>query len=785
MTDDGAQSAIIGDPLAGLRAAREDWSGGAVLDDRLAALEGSLGRSFLLDQPNVAGMGVAAWGLSTFEPSIGRAESATRRMLGGRGPLADLLGEDEVPRDTRDDPQALSRGADLIDAIETLDGMAAGLDDAPLEVVEQIERLRRDVDRRLLEEARLSPALRAHLAEAPDRRGLAARLRRAGRFDPAEGDGQGAGPDEVPDDGSLSTVRLPASADAPYADYTAALDAAVAREPAPDGALKTLRGQIRRAADRALQTRPDSAAGRRAAERARRLMAREVALTGGALGDGETAALRRALMQRETAHPRPEPPTGPGVAPGPGLPEVPIMSSRGEKARVVGYLAAGEATASLGESKGFVKVPAPGRARPGWVRADLLRAFEAQAAAEGLHWPPGGPAEAGGPGGGAGGRPSVDLARLAVLVARETGRPLQELMAELARPIAPETPPKTQKAQKTRRARGSAARAPQAAAGPPISIGRVQIDGLGGADAGHAAAALQTALSTLPAVLDARLRGDPERLARLRRDGGRQGELAVPLRIPAGGDPRVRGRVLAETLADALIASGARRVETLRVGVEAVADRADPAALFDQIVRGDEDGVAETLADERKSLDGTVRTRLARFFGHDFKDVMLFAGPMAGVLARSIQAEAFTHGKQVFFDPASFRPGSATGEALLAHELTHTRQEDDRDVRQKEAEAMITEAAYLDWLQPGGAPLAFDEFDAVTLPDAAAATAVAGGMMRARKGRQTMGAESGPRLDTARMEERVQQVLAVVRAKLEEEAELDAQRTGRLGGSGG
>ncbi len=780
MADDRELPPIALDPLAGLRAARASWSGGEALDATLDALEGPLGQSFLLDQPNVAGMGVAAWGLSTFEPAIGDPEAAARRMVGRRGPLSDLLGpEDEAARDSRDDPDALTRGADLLDALQTLDAAAEQLDPrAPLEVHERVDGLRRAVQRRLTEEARLSPTLRHHLRGEPDRATLARRLR-GGTVPQA--------PDE-PTPELPRVLRPPRPApEAPYADYTAALDAAVAREPEAEAAgLAPLRAEIRRAAQAAVEADPESAGGRRAVERARRLMAREVDLSGGALGTAagrEIAELRRALVGRPSTHARPTAPEAGGVQPAEGLPEIPIMSSRGPKARVVGFLAAGEATEALDREPGFVRVPAPGRKRPGWVRADLLRDFEAQAAAEGLIWPGplGAPGVPGPAAPGTGGRPSPDLARLAALVARETGRPLDELMAELARPLAPATPQAPEAPKPGRRkARGAAARsAPDG--GAPISVGRVQIDGLDGAEAPQAAAVLQAALSALPAVLDARLRGDPERVARLRREGGRQGELSVPLRVAGGGDPQARGRVIADQLADALIRSGARRIETLRLGVEVTADRLDPAALFDQLSRGESDAVAETLAGERKTLDGTVQGRLARFFGHDFKDVMLFAGPMAAVLARAIQAEAFTHGKQIFFDPARFRPDSARGEALLAHELTHTRQADDRDVRIKEAEAMIAEAAYLDWLQPGGAPLAFDApEDLINLPEAAAASEVTGGALRARKGHTTMAGEGGARLEKSRMEERIEQVLEVVRRKLRQNEDWDAQRIGKV-----
>ncbi len=212
-------------------------------------------------------------------------------------------------------------------------------------------------------------------------------------------------------------------------------------------------------------------------------------------------------------------------------------------------------------------------------------------------------------------------------------------------------------------------------------------------------------------------------------------------------------------------------------------DRELPAqeTLIERIARGDADAVAGLLRDERRTLDGAMRDRLAGFFGHDFADVLVFAGPMAGALARSIHAEAFTHGKMVFFDPKHFRLDTAQGEALVAHELAHTRQEDDRDVRVKEAEALATEAAYLDWIQPGGAPLAEESPLDPIRPGAAAAADVRDGVLRATAERKGQGSASeGPRAKVAEHEAKVKQVLRRVRELLDSDHDLEGQRVGRI-----
>lgn len=767
------------DPLAALRAAGEGWSGpGAdALGEVIDGLEGPLGRSYLLGQPNVAGMGVAAWGLSLSAINPPSPERAARRMV-GKGMLGDFLGpdEDEDEAARLDDPGALGRGADLVDALQRLQAAAVAAAEAPPPVRAQIDTLRRDLHRRLRAEARLSPALRRRLdALDPDDPTAIAALRAAAAPPEERVEAEAApAPRPIP--------RRP-SADDPY---TAAVDTAVAREPAPETpALATLRDRIASTAERALRAPADSERGKRLVEQARRLLAEEVRLTDGRLAADaardrvDTAALRRALAAREGAAARPEAPAEGGVAPRADLPEVPILSSRGERARVVGYLRAGEATAALRRAGGHVQVAAPGQRRPGWIPEAMLVAADRPLAWPGPLGQPSAPEPAARR---AAGAISPELARLAMLVSGQTGTPLSALIdAAGDRPVVTEPA----KPKPARRARGEAAAAPAPAAEAraPITIGRVDVSGLDGPDAAEAAAVLNAALAALPATLDARLRGDPERLRRLRAEGTHQSALSVPLRVEHGGDPKARGRVLADQMADALVRSGASRIDTLRLGVDIpVAPLPTPAELFDRIAGGDTDGIATDLAAERKALDGTVHGRLTQFFGHDFKDAMVFAGPMAGTLARAIRAEAFTHGKMVFFDPQHYQPGSARSEALLAHELTHTRQADDRDVRIKEAEAIIAEARYLDWLQPGGAPLAMDGGLDPTMPEAAMAADVAGGFLRSRQNRdRAMDGENGPRIDRAKQEERVAQVLEMVRMKLEQEDDAQAQRLGRLG----
>lgn len=738
-----------------LRVAGADWiraggDGGEDLGEALVALEPLLSRSYLLGQPNLAGMGVSPWDLSVATPAeamISRVTERTRRMIGG-GALAGLEGPAEASRP--DDQHALERGADLVEALQRLDAAAVGLPpEVPLAA--QVARLRAELSGRLSRERR-------------HHRGLDKALGQRDLADPATLDALRGGRPAEPTP-ARAVVAAPPRASA----YDAALEATLAHElRAEPGAvdhprLADVRQRLQQATEAALAQDAASATARRLTEQARRLMAEEVALTGGrpaAAGAVDTVSLRRALADRPTRTPRPQ---DGDVAPRADLPEVPIFSSRGEKSKIVGYLRADERTLALQRTATHVQVAVPGSGRPGWIPAGLLGA--PALAARGPLLPPGtGPARVAPAG--AGGVP--ELARLAALVARETGQSAAALLAQALQDpeLAQDLPRRA-----ARKDRGEAMAIPAG----PLRIERVQVDGLPGQP--EAARIVDAALSRLPGVLERRL-ADATVRERIR---GSAGELRVPLTVDRQGDPRVQADLLADRMADALVREGAAEVGTLRLGVRTTGGAAPDRTLLARLATGDTDAIATELAAEQKTLDTAQQARLARFFGEDFKDVLIFAGPMAGALARSLEAEAVTHGQMIFFDPLHFRPDTPRGEALMAHELAHTRQAADVDVRVKEAEALATEAAFLDWVRPGAAPFTFAQDLPLdpTAPAAAAASDVPAGALRAASGRQVDQME-GPRKDVAKDEKRAEVVMQAVRELLDLETDLEGQRVGAL-----
>ncbi|MFG2226857.1 DUF4157 domain-containing protein [Streptomyces sp. NPDC048644] len=71
-------------------------------------------------------------------------------------------------------------------------------------------------------------------------------------------------------------------------------------------------------------------------------------------------------------------------------------------------------------------------------------------------------------------------------------------------------------------------------------------------------------------------------------------------------------------------------------------------------------------------LDPSVRRELEETLGHDFGRVRLHTDRDAGALTDMLGADAVAVGQDIFFRDGTYRPGTADGRRLLAHELLHT-----------------------------------------------------------------------------------------------------------------
>jgi hypothetical protein len=100
-------------------------------------------------------------------------------------------------------------------------------------------------------------------------------------------------------------------------------------------------------------------------------------------------------------------------------------------------------------------------------------------------------------------------------------------------------------------------------------------------------------------------------------------------------------------------------------------------------------GSGNPLPDESRSF---MESR----FGANFSDVNVHAGNQANILNRSINAQAFTHGSDIYFGEGKYNPESRQGKHLLAHELTHVVQQGNAPVSpkiQKENSSATTTSA--------------------------------------------------------------------------------------------
>jgi hypothetical protein len=74
-------------------------------------------------------------------------------------------------------------------------------------------------------------------------------------------------------------------------------------------------------------------------------------------------------------------------------------------------------------------------------------------------------------------------------------------------------------------------------------------------------------------------------------------------------------------------------------------------------------------------LDAETRTTMEAGLGADFADVRVHTDAAAARSAGSVQALAYTVGNDVVFQSGTYQPGTASGQRMLAHELTHVLQQ--------------------------------------------------------------------------------------------------------------
>ena len=147
----------------------------------------------------------------------------------------------------------------------------------------------------------------------------------------------------------------------------------------------------------------------------------------------------------------------------------------------------------------------------------------------------------------------------------------------------------------------------------------------------------------------------------------KKGTLQRKLRIGEVNDPleheadRVADQVMSQS-AETAIGHSPPRIQRLR----------NSGGDFEGEVP---DSVTRTLAGSGRPLDASLRQIFEPRFGRDFSGVRVHQGGLAEQSARDVNARAYTVGNDIVLGAGEYVAGSATGQRLLAHELTHVVQQ--------------------------------------------------------------------------------------------------------------
>lgn len=111
--------------------------------------------------------------------------------------------------------------------------------------------------------------------------------------------------------------------------------------------------------------------------------------------------------------------------------------------------------------------------------------------------------------------------------------------------------------------------------------------------------------------------------------------------------------------------------------------------------------VHEVLHSSGQPLDANTRSFMEQRFNHDFSQIRIHTDARAAESAQAVNAQAYTVGQNIVFDARFYSPVTRVGRKLLAHELTHTIQQQDgmpttlemanpNDVSEQEAQSIST-----------------------------------------------------------------------------------------------
>jgi|GEM_PF-1972548 len=127
--------------------------------------------------------------------------------------------------------------------------------------------------------------------------------------------------------------------------------------------------------------------------------------------------------------------------------------------------------------------------------------------------------------------------------------------------------------------------------------------------------------------------------------------------------------------------SAEREAESVSDRVVGGSSGSSPVAVSCAPAAGGAPARSQDASDLRDQMGGgsplppAVAKSMGEKFNADFSGVKIHTDNRAASLANRFAAKAFTVGGHVFFSRGAFQPGSADGQKLIAHELTHTIQQ--------------------------------------------------------------------------------------------------------------
>ncbi len=132
-------------------------------------------------------------------------------------------------------------------------------------------------------------------------------------------------------------------------------------------------------------------------------------------------------------------------------------------------------------------------------------------------------------------------------------------------------------------------------------------------------------------------------------------------------------KVQMKPLANAMIQREAMPEEKEKVQTKPLLQRASEGGRFQ--ASSDIESQLSTSKGGGSSLPDEVRSFMEPRIGADFGSVRVHTDSEAVQMNQDLNAQAFTHGSDIYFGAGKYSPNSSDGKRLLAHELTHVVQQ--------------------------------------------------------------------------------------------------------------